>query len=92
MVNYKVNGFLIVLQIRLCDAIQSFNQLDEGSGAAFCITPFACREAHIESLIQRAAENSSQVVKDSDLKRVSCCRAEGKPNRGRINDWSGDDI
>jgi len=63
-----------------------------GSGVAIWIRPFAIREAHIESLMHRAAEESSEDVEYSNLKVVLGCKAKGKPNRGRINDWRGDDI
>jgi hypothetical protein len=90
ILNYKVKDFFTVLPMRQLDAVQSFIQLDEGSGVAIWIGPFAFREAHIESLMQRAAEEGSRDVEDGDLKVVLGCRTKCKPNRGRINDWTGD--
>ena len=92
IVNYKIKDFFIVLPIHLLNAIESPIQLDEGSGAAIWMGPFAFREAHIEGLMQRAAEESSQDVEYGDLKVVLGCKAKGKPNRGGINDWRGDVI
>ena len=92
VVNYQVKDFFIVLPIRLLDAVHSIIQLDEWSGAAIWIRPFAFREAHIESLMQRAAEEGTRDVEDSDSNNALGCMAEGKPNQCGINDWRGDVI
>jgi hypothetical protein len=74
MVNNEVKDFFIVLAIRLLDAVESFIQLHEGSGAAISIRLFALREGHMESLMQRAAENGSRNGEDGDLKVVLDCQ------------------
>ena len=72
--------------------MESFIQFDKGSGPAIWIRPFAIREANIESLMQRAAEESSGDIEDGDLKVMLGSKAESKPNQGRMNDWRGDVI
>jgi hypothetical protein len=42
--------------------------------------------------MQRAAEEGSRDVEDGNLKVMLGCIVEGKPNRGRINDWRCDVI
>jgi len=42
--------------------------------------------------MQRAAEVGSWAVEDGDHNVVLCCKAEGMPDRGRINDWRGEVI
>jgi hypothetical protein len=37
--------------------------------------------------MQRAAKEGSWDVEDGDLKVVLGCKGNGKPNRGKINDW-----
>jgi hypothetical protein len=64
----EIKDFFTVLSIRLLDAVQSFIQLEEWSGPAIWIGPFAFRQAHIESLIERAAKEGSRDVDDGDLK------------------------
>jgi hypothetical protein len=68
--NYEVKDFFFVLPICLLDAIESYIQLDMGSGPAIWLRPLTIREAHIESLLQRAAEEGSRDVEDSDHKVV----------------------
>jgi len=42
--------------------------------------------------MQRAAEEGSRDVEDTNVKIVLCCKSQVKPNRGRINDGRGDVI
>jgi len=82
MVNYEIEDFFIVHSIRLLDAILSLIQLDKGSDPVIWIRPFTIREAHIESRMQRAAEESCQDDEDSDHMFVLRCKPKGKANRG----------
>jgi len=92
IVNYEVKDIFIVLPICLLDAIESLIQFDKGSGLAIWIRPLAFKEAHIESLMQRATKERSRDVEYGDMKIMLGCKAEGKPNQCGINDWRGDVI
>jgi len=80
VVNYDIKDFFILLPIRLLDAIENLIQPDKGSGLAIWIRLFTIREAHIESLMERVAEESSRDVEDGDLNVVLGSKADDKSN------------
>jgi len=63
------------------DAIQSFVQLDKESGGTIRIGPFVIREAHIQSVMQSAADESSREAKYGYLTAVLGCMAKLRPNQ-----------
>jgi len=79
LVNYIVKDFCIVFPIRLLDAIESLIQFDKGSGPAIWIRPFDFREAHIESLMQMAAEEGIGMSR-TEISR-SCFAASPRASR-----------
>jgi len=65
-------------------------QCDQWSGPALWLRPFAIREAHVESLMQRAAEESSRDVEEGNLIVLLGCKADVKLDHVRIYDLRGD--
>lgn len=82
IVNNEIKDIFIVLLVRLLDGIESLIQLGEESSPAVCIRLFAISEAHIKSLITRAAEESSQNVEYGNPNLIVGCKANGKLNPG----------